>query len=138
MLQDHPHLFNTQPFDIRIKDTNFSYHVEKVFNVDIPALKHGSDGLIYTCVNTPYICGTDSNILKWKPPSENSIDFKLVPRFPQDDEKPHEPDFFAKPVFLLYVWCGRDEHGRPKYEQYDEMYMDDDEWEKFILSSLLS
>jgi len=88
-------------------------------------LQHGSDGLIYTCVNTPYTPATDPNILKWKPPSENSIDFKLVLRFPPLRDNPSQPDFHAKPVFLLHVWCGD-----TKYEQYDQMYVDDDEWEK--------
>jgi mRNA guanylyltransferase len=67
--------------------------------------------------------------MKWKPPSENSIDFKLVLRFPPLRHQPDKPDFHAKPVFMLFVWCG-DERGVPKYEQYDEMYVDDDEWER--------
>ena len=47
---------------IKVKEISFSYHVEKVFTVDIPALQHGNDGLIYTCVSTPYTPGTDSNM----------------------------------------------------------------------------
>jgi len=47
---------------IKVKEINFSYYVEKVFNVDIPALQHENDGLIYTCVNTPYTPGTDTNM----------------------------------------------------------------------------
>ena len=46
----------------KVKDVKFSYHVEDVFNIDIPALQHGNDGLIYTCVNTPYAPGTDQNM----------------------------------------------------------------------------
>ncbi|KAF8163615.1 mRNA capping enzyme [Crassisporium funariophilum] len=129
MVRDHPRVMETQPFDIKVKEINFSYHVEKVFNVDIPALHHGNDGLIYTCVSTPYTPGTDTNILKWKPPSENSIDFKLVLRFPPSRYNSNQPDYHAKPVFLLHVWCG-DERGTAKYEQYDDMYVDDEEWEE--------
>jgi len=132
---------------IRVKEINFSYHVEKVFNVDIPALQHENDGLIYTCVNAPYTPGTDTNMyaspvlrrsfltsdiyhrLKWKPPSENSIDFKLILRFPASRYNPREPDWHAKPVFLLHVWCG-DSRGQAQYEQYDDMYMSDEEWEE--------
>lgn len=66
--------------------------------------------------------------LKWKPPSENSIDFKLVLRFPPLKSNPSQPDYHAKPFFALYVYCG-DEQGRPKYESYDELFVDDDEWE---------
>ncbi|KAF8634090.1 hypothetical protein AX15_001092 [Amanita polypyramis BW_CC] len=128
MIRDHPHVAISHPFDIKVKDITFSYYVDKVFSVDIPALQHGTDGLIYTCVNTSYTPGTDSNILKWKPPSENSIDFKLVLRFPPLKVNPKMPDFCAKPFFLLYVWCG-DDQGKPKYEEYDTMYVEDEEWE---------
>ena len=46
----------------KVKDVRFSYHVENVFNIDIPALHHGNDGLIYTSVSTPYAPGTDQNM----------------------------------------------------------------------------
>lgn len=62
MIKDHPQMAAMQPFDIKVKDINFSYHVEKVFNMDIPNLMHGNDGLIYTCVTTPYTPGTDHNM----------------------------------------------------------------------------
>ncbi|KDQ60776.1 hypothetical protein JAAARDRAFT_172973 [Jaapia argillacea MUCL 33604] len=133
MIFDHPHVAQSQPFQVAVKDISFSYHVEKVFNVDIPALQHGNDGLIYTCVNTPYVPGTDQNILKWKPPSENSIDFKLVLRFPPMPGHPSESDYSQKPIFGLHVWCG-DERGVPRYEPFDVMYVDDLEWEKIKLS----
>lgn len=69
--------------------------------------------------------------MKWKPPSENSIDFKLELRFPPLRNQPEKPDFHGKPVFLLHVWCG-DERGVSKYELYDEMYVDDEEWHKYV------
>ena len=47
---------------IVVKETNLSYHLEKVFDIDIPALHHENDGLIYTCVSTPYTPGTDRNM----------------------------------------------------------------------------
>lgn len=64
---------------------------------------------------------------KWKPPSENTIDFKLVLRFPPDPKHPSEPDYLAKPFFALHVFVG----GRNPYEPFDELYMDDDEWEQW-------
>ena len=67
--------------------------------------------------------------LKWKPPSENSIDFKLILRFPPTKYDPTKPDFLAKPLFLLHVWCGG-EGANAKYEDYDDMYVTDDEWEE--------
>ncbi|KAJ3556416.1 hypothetical protein NP233_g11983 [Leucocoprinus birnbaumii] len=127
MIIDHPHMATQLPFQIKVKETRFSYHVRTVFD-EIPSLQHGNDGLIYTCVSTPYSPGTDNNILKWKPPSENSIDFKLVLRFPPIAHDPKKPDFHSKPLFLLHAWTGGD--GPQNYEQYDEMYVEDDEWER--------
>ncbi|KAF8197525.1 mRNA guanylyltransferase [Pholiota molesta] len=103
MMLDHPRVAETQPFSIKVKEINFSYHVEKVFAVDIPALQHENDGLIYTCI-------------KVEAPSENSIDFKLVLRFPPSRYNPSEPDWHAKPLFLLH--------------QYDDLYVEDKEWEE--------
>ncbi|KAH9180512.1 mRNA capping enzyme [Lactarius sanguifluus] len=126
MLRDHPHMVESQPFDIQVKEVNFSYSIDKVF-LDIPNLQHGNDGLIYTSVSTPYVPGTDRNILKWKPPSENSIDFKLVLR------SPTQPDMHAKPIFALHVWCGG-EGAKATYEPWDTMYVNDDEWESLKAS----
>ncbi|TDL27406.1 mRNA capping enzyme, alpha subunit [Rickenella mellea] len=128
MIRDHPHMLQNQPFDIKVKDMNFSYGVDKVFNEDIPRLQHGNDGLIYTCAQSPYVTGTDPKILKWKPPSENSIDFKLVLRFPPVLGRHGEPDYHAKPIFGLHVYTGGDKYD--KYEPFDEMFMEDSEWER--------
>ncbi|KAI0320125.1 mRNA capping enzyme, catalytic domain-containing protein [Amylostereum chailletii] len=129
MLQEFPHTAASHPFDIQVKDVNLSYHLEKVFLQDIPHLQHGNDGLIFTPVPTPYVPGTDRNILKWKPPSENSIDFKLVLRFPPIKGKPNSPDMHAKPIFALHVWCGGDGN-RATYEPYDVLHVEDEEWER--------
>ncbi|AFN83657.1 mRNA capping enzyme subunit alpha [Encephalitozoon romaleae SJ-2008] len=44
----------------------------------IPELKHGNDGLIFTPANEPYSVGRRGTVLKWKPSSLNTIDFKAV------------------------------------------------------------
>ncbi|KAN0077228.1 mRNA capping enzyme, catalytic domain containing protein [Tylopilus felleus] len=131
--EQFPQLTENIPFDIQVKDISFSYGIEDVFRLVIPKLLHGNDGLIYTCRETLYVPGTDPNILKWKPPSENSIDFKLVLRFPPSKSDPTLPEFHVKPLFGLHVYCG-DERGQPVYEPYDELYVEDDEWEGMKLS----
>lgn len=73
--------------------------------------------------------------LKWKPPSENSVDFKLVLRFPASSENPGSPDFYAKPIFELHVWTG-DRGGISQYESYDTMQVEDDEWERSVYLTL--
>lgn len=121
--------------------------------LDITNLQHGNDGLIYTSVSTPYAPGTDRNMsvvislvklhfnltsnlnrLKWKPPSENSIDFKLVLRFPSLPGPLKQPDLHAKPVFALHVWCGG-EGSKANYEPWDTMHVSDDEWERYVPSA---
>lgn len=71
--------------------------------------------------------GANDSSLKWKPPSENSVDFRLELRFPPSAADPAEPDFFAKPEFLLYTWLGGQ-----AYEHFDEMDVDDEEWERSV------
>ncbi|KAF8212065.1 mRNA capping enzyme, alpha subunit [Mycena galopus ATCC 62051] len=113
MKKDHPQVTTSHPFDIRVKQIQFSYAAELVF-AEMVNLQHGSDGLIYTCVSTPYTPATDVNISFFVPAATR---------------QPAQPDFHAKPVFLLQVWCGD-----TTYEQYDQMYVDDDEWESKRLS----
>ncbi|KAK1924672.1 mRNA capping enzyme, catalytic domain-containing protein [Papiliotrema laurentii] len=122
-LKAFPEWRASAPFEVLAKEQELSYHIAQVLNVHIPQLQHGHDGLIFTCAESSYVPGTDENILKWKPPSENSIDFKLQLRFPPSPHDPSQPDFYAKPVGLLYTWLGRDD-----YEFFDEMELDDDEW----------
>ncbi|WVN85172.1 uncharacterized protein L203_100317 [Cryptococcus depauperatus CBS 7841] len=123
-LKAHPEMRQHLPFEVVAKREELSYHLRFVMKEHIPSLQHGHDGLIFTCVQTPYIPGTDENILKWKPPSENTIDFKLELRFPPLLNA-DEPDYHAKPEFLLCAWQGRDD-----YEFFDFMYMSDEEWQK--------
>ena len=69
--------------------------------------------------------------LKWKPPSENSIDFKLVLRFPPLPGSSNQPDLHAKPIFALHVWCGG-EGAKATYEPWDTMHVTDEEWERYV------
>ena len=66
-----------------------------------------------------------SHSIKWKPPSENSIDFKLELRFPCTTRNENEADLSAKPVFLLMENCG----DRQGHVFFDTMEVDDDDWE---------
>jgi len=61
-----------------MKKMEFSYGLTKILEFEIPRLKHKNDGLIFTSINSPYIPGTCQKMLKWKPPHENTIDFKLT------------------------------------------------------------
>ena len=42
-------------------------------------LPHKNDGLIFSRISSSYQAGKNTNFLKWKPASLNSIDFLLVP-----------------------------------------------------------
>ena len=68
------------------------------------------------------------NSLKWKPPSENSIDFVLQLKFPPKRDSEREPDFYAKPVFMLLM-----NHGHEGQHYYDTMEVDDETWETCVL-----
>ncbi|KZT35071.1 mRNA capping enzyme, alpha subunit [Sistotremastrum suecicum HHB10207 ss-3] len=132
MLAEFPQMAESQPFEIRLKKMQLSYYVDQVLEIDIPNLQHGNDGLIYTCASSGYVMGTDQNIMKWKPPSENSIDFKLSLRFPPLPNS-SKPDFCAKPVFVLLVWTGG-KGAKATYNFFDLMHVTDEEWEEMKAS----
>ena len=64
--------------------------------------------------------------LKWKPPLENSVDFKLELKFPELGDS-RQPDLHAKPYFPLYVW-----EGGNRYRFYDMLSVSDIEWEGYV------
>lgn len=121
-------------FAVEDKSTQFSYGIEMMFREIIPKVKriHGNDGLIFTCRSTPYRIGTDEHILKWKPPAENTIDFRMRLEFPllePDSEDEADgvvdlfPDYDALPVFHLFVMLNSNE-----YRLFDEMFVSPEEW----------
>jgi len=63
--------------------------------------------------------------LKWKPPSENSIDFKLTLHFPPHPSSSASPDFTEMPIFKLHQWMGLED-----YEFFDYMTVTEEEWEE--------
>ncbi|GAA5946212.1 hypothetical protein JCM10213_001642 [Rhodosporidiobolus nylandii] len=124
-----PDVLQQQPFEVIIKKQELSYGIEAVFRTHVPQLLHGNDGLIFTSAEAPYTPGTDPKILKWKPPSENSIDFLLQLKFPPKADEPKEPDYTSKPVFMLLM-----NHGHEGNHYYDTMEVDDETWERWKAS----
>ncbi|KAK5118398.1 hypothetical protein LTR62_002912 [Meristemomyces frigidus] len=105
------------PLQLDLKEMQFPYVVAHMFEHIIPTLPHGNDGLIFTCVDTQYVSGTDPHIVKWKPPQENTIDFKLVlGDFPIiEDEEGSYPDWDAQPEMELHVNHGGGAEGGYQY-----------------------
>jgi mRNA guanylyltransferase len=124
-----------KPFALKGKKTYEAYRLEDIFSKVLPTLKHGNDGLIFTCVSTPYQFGTDRHILKWKPPHENTIDFKLrlgdFPLIdPQDGEGGPIPDYDAMPSPVqLHIM-----HNKNEYQPFANLTLTPAEWK--ILKSL--
>lgn len=67
-----------EPFSLRQKLFYPINETKKLLSEDFKKqITHGIDGLIYQPVDEPYTGGRCDSILKWKPPSMNSVDFKL-------------------------------------------------------------
>ncbi|RKF63029.1 mRNA-capping enzyme subunit alpha [Erysiphe neolycopersici] len=124
-----------QHFVMKLKAMQFSYAIDAMFKQVLPTLPHGNDGLIFTCRTSDYKFGTDHNILKWKPESENSIDFKMRLQFPtvQPDEVDiaegfTEPyfDYDALPIFNIYIFTS----DKTEDKWYGTMYVEPEEWDK--------
>lgn len=63
--------------DFYVKSMYKSYGFIEIYN-QIKNLNHKNDGMIFTPVNDKYILYKRGTHLKWKPPSINTIDFRLV------------------------------------------------------------
>lgn len=109
-----PDRCSTFPFKLATKHMNFSYDLLKVAN-SLDKLPHKSDGLIFTPIKTAYyVGGKDSLLLKWKPETENSVDFKMILQIPmvEDESLPKKDpnrwyyNYDVKPNFELFVWKG--------------------------------
>ncbi|KAE9414727.1 hypothetical protein Angca_002783 [Angiostrongylus cantonensis] len=67
-----------EPMSVRVKDFWEMEALPKLFEPKFTKnVGHEIDGLILQPVDAPYTCGRSDIVLKWKPPSHNSIDFKL-------------------------------------------------------------
>ncbi|KAL8841466.1 MAG: hypothetical protein Q9170_000929 [Blastenia crenularia] len=133
LYEKYPDEIQYLPFIIEFKRMDLGYGVEMMFRDVLPNLQHGNDGLIFTCRNTPYQCGTDPHILKWKPPEENTVDFLLQMDFPNIEPDVEDirdgltspfPDYSAKPQFILLVHKGSNE-----YLRWGTMFAEDSQWE---------
>jgi mRNA guanylyltransferase len=127
----HPQQAHNEPFKVKEKELHPPYSLSLMFGKVLPNLPHGNDGLVFTCKGTPYKFGTDEHILKWKPPHENTIDFKLrlgeFPTFnPEDGEEGEIPDYDAMPDrFILLV-----QHNNNQYQPFQhDLYVTPEEWE---------
>ncbi|EMR09038.1 hypothetical protein PNEG_02810 [Pneumocystis murina B123] len=121
----YPDFVQKMPFRVDFKKMELSYAIEMMFKDIIPSLRHKNDGLIFTCLNAPYTCGTDETLLKWKPPGENSVDFLLNLQFPLLPNSSSDFNYNSMPRFRLSVW-----EGGNKYSEMYDMYVSPEEWEQ--------
>lgn len=137
LFDQYPQEKTFQPFLLGMKQMEFSYAIEMMFHKVIKELKHGNDGLIFTCLHSEYKPGTDPHILKWKEADENTVDFqwKFTFHTVEPDEQDSmegvtEPyiDYEGVPHVELLAYHGGD--GPEAYRHFGEMWLSEEEWEE--------
>ncbi|KAJ9657063.1 Dcp1p-Dcp2p decapping enzyme complex alpha subunit [Neophaeococcomyces mojaviensis] len=133
MLRENPDWKRDLFFEVKDKDTEFAYALQKMFFETIPKVKkvHGNDGLIFTCRETPYSSGTDQHIIKWKSPEENTVDFLMHIRWAEADPDPDDlnqtvyEDYDAFPADVgLYIYHGN----QADYARVGNLFLTPDDW----------
>ncbi|XP_074598688.1 RNA guanylyltransferase and 5'-phosphatase mRNA capping enzyme [Brevipalpus obovatus] len=67
-----------EPFGVRVKDFWEIFSTRSLLSPSFSAkLSHEIDGLIFQPEKDPYKPGQCPEVLKWKPPTHNSVDFRL-------------------------------------------------------------
>ncbi|KAL4431848.1 hypothetical protein ABPG74_015288 [Tetrahymena malaccensis] len=122
---------------ICVKDFFKIKYCNYLFDNYIPSLPHHNDGLIFTKNNSLYRPGTDENIIKWKPPSMNTIDFLLVANKDNIlcgiDEKRNDGNYLLQSrVIDLYVMDHNSERKNYEIAFFDFMIVDEDFFEEVI------
>ncbi|XP_076456794.1 mRNA-capping enzyme-like [Babylonia areolata] len=88
----------SQAFSVRAKPFWDLTAAEKILDGGFAAqVSHEVDGLIFQPVPDPYVCGRCKETLKWKPPSLNSVDFRLKIR------REEHPGMLPETKGYLYV-----------------------------------
>lgn len=72
----HWYKYEMEPFGVRIKAFCLLSALEKkIFKELIPSLTHEADGVIFQGWDDPYVYRENRDLLKWKYPHLNSVDF---------------------------------------------------------------
>lgn len=116
---------STITIGLQVKDFFKYKHAGYLFENYIPALPHHNDGIIFTKNNSPYKPGTDSNIIKWKPPTMNTIDFLMVANTDSILDGLADADDFENRVIDLYVMEQSKERNSYEVSFFDFMIVDE-------------
>lgn len=79
-------------------------HLFKLIDHSTGILLHENDGLIFTVDQCPYYSGTCTEIMKWKPPHMNTIDFQLIEGIKIGEEKLWGLCVMGEVLFDFYVF----------------------------------
>lgn len=106
---------------IVVKDFFKYKHASYLFETYIPYLPHRNDGLIFTKNVSMYKPGSDANIIKWKPPNMNTIDFLLIPNTDSILDSSDNNEIYSEKIIDLYVMENNRERNAYEMSFFDFM-----------------
>ncbi|KAI8451179.1 mRNA capping enzyme, catalytic domain-containing protein [Phakopsora pachyrhizi] len=144
LLIEKPHWKDKMPLRLKLKKMSPLSEIRKVYLEEMPNLNHKTNGLILTGVNSKFGQGKYTEVYKWKPSIDISINLKLKLNYPANLHDDSLEDEFKKKATLETNHA--EKNIKPKFSLYSryrgediffsELDISDNDWKTLKCSDI--